>query len=63
MLTTGWKASIECIQGVPPDAEFVTAEIEPTTGDALYIFWHPDFPGVAWDDMPLLDVAFVAVRA
>ncbi len=58
MMTTGWRGAVECVFGLPRGAEFVGAEIEPVTGDAQYIFRHPDFPGVAWDQMPLQEVIF-----
>ncbi len=60
MMRQGWKTEgvIECLHGVPPDAEFVTAEIEPRAGYAVYIFRHPDFPSVQWEEAPLMNVIF-----
>jgi hypothetical protein len=59
MITAGWKArgTLECVAGVPPDANLVNAFIDPERGDAYYVFYHPTFDKVPEGQyMPVLGV-------
>ena len=49
MITEGWTTGdyvITCTKGLPKDAQFVRSWYDEMRGQALLVFYHPDFPEV-----------------